>query len=92
MPKKEGVKVVQHCSCGHKSEADSTKLTETSKHQNQDITAVEEKENLPLTENECSRCGHGKAFYWERQMRAGDEPATRFYRCEKCKHTWRENK
>ncbi len=92
MPKKEGNKVVQHCVCGHKSETVHATMTETSKHKHQEIQAVEEKENLPLTDNDCSKCGHTRAFYWERQMRAGDEPATRFYRCEKCKHTWRENK
>lgn len=44
----------------------------------------------PLTDVECPECGHKKAFYWTRQTRAGDEPETQFYKCEKCKHQWRK--
>ena len=39
---------------------------------------------------ECEKCGNKEAFYWQIQTRAGDEPMTRFYRCTKCKETWRE--
>ena len=28
---------------------------------------------LPETEEECSKCGHLKAYYWTIQTRAGDE-------------------
>ena len=45
---------------------------------------------MPLTDEECPKCKHGKAYYWLVQTRAGDEPETRFFRCEKCKHTWRD--
>ena len=51
---------------------------------------TDEDETLPLVEEECSKCGHGKAYYWLVQTRAGDEGDTKFYKCEKCKHTWRE--
>ena len=52
----------------------------------------EEKEVLPLVSAECTKCGHSMAYHWEIQTRAADEPATRFFKCEKCKHTWREYK
>lgn len=45
---------------------------------------------LPITTIECSKCGNRKAEWWTQQTRASDEPETRFYRCVKCKHTWRE--
>lgn len=47
-------------------------------------------ETLPKARVECPRCGHLEAYYWEVQTRAGDEPATRFFRCVKCSYTWRE--
>ncbi len=47
-------------------------------------------ENLPVTEIECEKCGNNKAYYWSVQTRAADEPETRFYKCTKCGHVWRE--
>jgi len=44
----------------------------------------------PITSAACPKCGHREAFFWSAQMRAGDEAETRFFRCVKCKHTWRE--
>ncbi len=38
----------------------------------------------------CPKCSHGAAYFMEVQTRSADEPATLFYRCEKCKHNWRE--
>lgn len=38
----------------------------------------------------CPKCSHDEAFFWMLQTRAADEPPTRFYRCAKCGHTWRE--
>lgn len=38
----------------------------------------------------CSKCGNDEAFFWMVQTRAADEPPTRFYRCTRCGHTWRE--
>ena len=39
---------------------------------------------------ECPKCGHRTAYFWLVQTRAGDEPETKFLRCEKCGHTWRD--
>ena len=45
----------------------------------------------PVTNDaECPKCKHNKAYYWFVQMRAADEAPTRFYKCTKCKYTWRE--
>ena len=38
----------------------------------------------------CPKCGHTAAYFMEVQTRSADEPATLFFRCEKCKHNWRE--
>ncbi len=53
------------------------------------ITKTSE-EYLPKTRARCPKCGYEEAYYWLQQTRAADEPPTRFYRCVKCGHTWRE--
>jgi DNA-directed RNA polymerase subunit M len=30
------------------------------------------------------------AYFWTQQTRGADEPETRFFKCTKCSHTWRE--
>jgi transcription factor S len=47
---------------------------------------------LPITEAFCPKCDNPKAYYWLQQTRAADEPPTQFFRCVKCRHTWREYK
>jgi len=47
---------------------------------------------LPTVEETCSKCGHSDAHFWTSQTRSGDEAETKFFRCKKCKHTWREYK
>lgn len=90
--KREKNKKYFSCSCGYTSrDLGSVKLTEEIVKDKSTIDVVtDEDETLPLTEEECPKCAHGKAYYWLVQTRAGDEGDTKFYRCEKCKHTWRE--
>ena len=45
---------------------------------------------FPVINATCPKCNHKEAWFWTSQTRAGDEAETRFYRCTKCKHTWRE--
>ncbi len=45
---------------------------------------------FPVTNATCPKCGHKEAYFWTSQTRAGDEAETKFFRCTKCKHTWRE--
>jgi len=45
---------------------------------------------FPVTNAICPKCNHKEAYFWTSQTRAGDEAETRFFRCTKCKHTWRE--
>ena len=91
-PKREGKKKVMACSCGYKTtEVEGTEIKEKiSKESKPEVAVVEEeKEAYPLVDKECPKCGHKKAYFWEIQTRASDEPATQFFKCEKCKHTWR---
>jgi len=49
----------------------------------------EGEESLPTIKIECEKCGNDEAVWWMLQTRSADEPTTQFYRCSKCKHTWR---
>jgi len=80
------------CSCGYEEEG-SAKVTEENKQELKQVEVADsDVEMLPLTKNKCEKCGNEEAYYWEIQTRSPDEPATRFYKCKKCKHTWREYK
>jgi len=92
LPKKEGNKKVLVCSCGYKSgNVEHTKITETVTKKSKEIEVIEEEiETLPKIDAKCEKCGHRTAFFWTVQTRSGDEPETKFLRCEKCRHTWRD--
>ena len=93
MPKKEGNKKILACSCGYKSgNVENTKITETVTKKSRKIEIIEKSdfETLPKTDAKCERCGHKTAFFWKVQTRAGDEPETKFLKCEKCGYTWRD--
>ncbi len=50
----------------------------------------EDVQTLPRTKAECPKCGNMEAEWWLLQTRKADESETRFFRCTKCKYTWRE--
>ena len=89
----KGKKVLVCRRCGYKTDKYEARSISTDvKHKPMDDVVVVEKEksSLPVTDMKCSRCGNDKAYWWLKQMRSGDEPPTIFYRCTKCKHTWRK--
>jgi DNA-directed RNA polymerase subunit M len=92
-PKTEKKKKVLACSCGYTSkDVESAEIKEKVAREEKKISVVNEDENiLPETEAKCPECGNDIAYYWTQQMRAGDEPETKFLKCKKCKHTWRDN-
>ncbi|MBW3581915.1 MAG: transcription factor S [Euryarchaeota archaeon] len=47
-------------------------------------------ETRSLTDTECPKCGHGKAYADFRQTRRSDEPPTMFAECVECGHRWRQ--
>ncbi len=84
-------KPVSYCSCGYSSQVKKETSFKEKVKEEKKIEIVEEGDSLhPLTDQDCPKCGHKKAFYWLAQTRAGDEPETKFYKCEECKHTWRD--
>lgn len=92
LPKKEGKKQIMACPRCNFKKKEAVVLSESIKKEAA-IEIVEEEQDmkhLPLTEVDCPKCGHKKARYWTIQTRAGDEPETKFMKCEKCRHVWRD--
>jgi DNA-directed RNA polymerase subunit M len=54
------------------------------------IDVEKQKEKIPTIDEPCPKCGAKEAMWNMIQTRGTDEPATRFFRCLKCGHTWRE--
>ena len=54
------------------------------------IEVVEQVELHPKIKINCGKCNNNTAYYWTQQTRGADEPETRFFKCTKCNHTWRE--
>jgi len=92
IPKTKNKKRIIECSCGHK-DTDLSQLENLKEvvKQEKDIEVIEDQpEILPETQEECPKCEHKTAYFWTIQTRASDEPETKFLRCKKCKHTWRD--
>ncbi len=45
---------------------------------------------MPVISAVCPKCGYKEAYFWSSQTRSSDEAETRFFKCTKCAHTWRE--
>ncbi len=88
------------CRCGYQKE-NSQNESEIKNSIQKKKDALLEK-NLIIVSNEdkisvhpkviqiCEKCGHKEAEAWQEQTRSADEPSTSFFRCMKCKFTWRE--
>lgn len=79
--------------CGYISK-DKTELSssEKTKNKNQEVGVAsgKNKSASPITEKKCKKCGNDKCYFWTLQTRASDEDETKFFKCTKCEHTWRE--
>ena len=62
------------------------------KKKKETIVIEDNRPDLPETDVRCGKCGNGRAYWWLIQTRSADEPPTQFYRCTRCKRTWREYK
>lgn len=100
-PSKRGGKRVLVCpSCGYVEDSGSPSsgysISSRIKHSPKDKIVVvdsrQAEESLPKLRDQvyCPKCGHNEVYYWVMQTRRADEPPTRFYKCVKCGHVWRE--
>jgi DNA-directed RNA polymerase subunit M len=76
------------------SKEDKIQTMEISHSKKKKMVVIENPDDvrsMPTKKMECPKCKKiVEAQYWSVQTRSGDEAPTRFYRCTKCKHTWRE--
>ena len=69
------------------------KIESTENIKGKEMTAVvrdKDMDTTPVVPAVCPKCGNKEAYFWTSQTRAGDEAETRFFKCTKCRHTWRE--
>jgi len=91
-------KFVFSCACGYsepfKEDSQEKEMIINKKIKKQTEKTILLPENnviiYPVTKVVCSKCGNNEAEYWQSQTRSADEGSTTFYRCTKCKFTWRE--
>ena len=80
--------------CGYeKGIEDKAQLQKTRQRVEREIIIVDDDQNiatLPTTTIKCPECGNNTAEWWLRQLRSADESEVRFFRCTKCRKTWRE--
>lgn len=90
-PKDKSGKKVLYCDCGFSKSAngESAEITHTVAEKKR-IEVMENVEVYPKVKIHCEKCSNQVAYYWTQQTRAADEPETRFFKCTKCSHTWRE--
>jgi DNA-directed RNA polymerase subunit M len=69
---------------------DSYKVKDNAEEKNKLLIVDKEIKTLPTIRSECEKCGNMEAEWWLLQTRKADESETRFFRCTKCKFTWRE--
>ena len=92
-PKEKAGKKILYCSCGYTKSPDKEDISMEVKESAGEAKKIEVIENIninPKIKIKCETCGHGIAYYWTQQTRGADEPETRFFKCAKCNHTWRE--
>lgn len=65
-------------------------LTESQEEDDERLRG-DEADSRPTTKTTCPECGHDRAYYEMKQIRAADESETRFFECVDCGYKWRED-
>ena len=87
------------CRCGYKQEVQDDekdvqeKIKKKKEALSKNLIVVSEEDKIsvhPKITKQCPKCKHNEAEAWQEQTRSADEPSTSFFRCVKCKFTWRE--
>ena len=86
------------CRCGFQKELNlsmeeinrSVDIKKKALDKNLIVVSHEDKISVhPIVKKVCPKCKNKEAEAWQEQTRSADEPSTSFFRCLKCKHTWR---
>ncbi len=91
-PKVKAGKKVLYCTCGFTKniEGENSAELKESVGEIKKVEVIENLETRPKVKIKCEKCGNDVAYFWSQQTRSADEPETRFFKCTKCEHTWRE--
>lgn len=89
LPQKTGIVTELVCKCGYKEEG-NLDLKEKGKETKKIEVIEKQPEVHPIEEATCPKCNNTEAYAWQQQTRSADEPETRFFKCTKCEHQWRE--
>ena len=90
---KKGDSGLQCPKCGYAEGQESKQLKKTEEEFESEFNVFSENEGedtLPTITTECEKCGNNEVIWWMLQTRSADEPTTQFYRCTKCRYTWRD--
>jgi len=97
--KRDGI-IYLICKCGYQKKLETNEsvikktVTKKKKALEKNLLIISEEDRIsvyPKVSKICPKCGYTEAEAWQRQMRSADEPSTSFFKCVKCKYTWREN-
>ena len=75
------------------STKEKVKINTTEKiKEKKEVAVVKSKEALalPIISEICKKCKNNECYFWTVQTRSGDEAETKFFKCTKCDHTWRD--
>ena len=87
------------CKCGYKKELEQSqedineKINKKKEALEKNLIIVSEEDKISVhlkVKQDCPKCGNREAEAWQEQTRSADEPSTSFFRCAKCRYTWRE--
>ncbi len=96
---KDGI-IYLFCKCGYQKKLETNEnvikqmVIKKKKALEKNLLILSEEDRIsihPKVSKICPKCGYAEAEAWQRQMRSADEPSTSFFKCVKCKYTWREN-
>ena len=78
--------------CGYMAKGKVKIESSENMKEKKEVTVIKEKEInvMPVVFAVCPKCGHKEAYFWTSQTRSADEAETKFFKCTKCNHTWRE--
>lgn len=81
----------QTCPYLHNVKEPMAKSTTLAKKDVDDVLGGEEAwKNVDQTDTRCPKCSHGRAYFFQLQIRSADEPMTTFYKCVKCGSNWND--
>ncbi|MFX0080848.1 MAG: transcription factor S [Candidatus Hodarchaeota archaeon] len=85
------------CKCGYQeilnSSIDHKTIEKKKEALKKNLIIISEEDKIkvhPIVKRSCPKCQNQEAETWQIQIRSSDEPSTHFFRCVKCKHTWRQ--